>query len=118
MRYVLDISAASIIHPYEPLLRRAVNISSQTRSGLFDCLYEALAEREGCEVVTDDPKLIANLETAAQRSKLLRSNGQPCGSEERSNQVRLLPQASDSQVEFQMQLFQVHARTVAHFHMF
>jgi predicted nucleic acid-binding protein len=49
------------MHPYEPLLDRAVDISSHTRSGLYDCLYVALAEREGCELVTDDQKLIANL---------------------------------------------------------
>ena len=52
-----------VMHPYEPLLDRAVNISSQSRSGLYDCLYVALAEREGCELVTDDQKLIANLKT-------------------------------------------------------
>lgn len=50
-----------VMHSYEPLLGRAVDISSQTRSGLYDCLYVALAEREGCELVTDDQKLIANL---------------------------------------------------------
>jgi predicted nucleic acid-binding protein len=50
-----------MMHPYEPLLDRAVDISSQTRSGLYDCVYVALAEREGCELVTDDQKLIANL---------------------------------------------------------
>lgn len=50
-----------IMYPYEPLLDRAVDISSQTRSGLYDCLYVALAERERCELVTDDQKLIANL---------------------------------------------------------
>ena len=50
-----------LMHPYEPLLDRAVDISSQTRGGLYDCLYVALAEREGCELVTDDQKLIANL---------------------------------------------------------
>jgi predicted nucleic acid-binding protein len=49
------------MYPYEPLLDRAVDISSQSRSGLYDCLYVALAEREGCEMVTDDQKLIANL---------------------------------------------------------
>ena len=49
------------LHPYEPLLLRAVDISSQTRGGLYDCLYVALAEQEGCELVTDDQKLIANL---------------------------------------------------------
>jgi predicted nucleic acid-binding protein len=50
-------------HAFEPLLDRAVNISSQTRCGLYDCLYVALAEREGCELVTDDQKLIANLKS-------------------------------------------------------
>lgn len=50
-----------VMHSYEPLLDRAVDISSQTRGGLYDCLYVALAEREGCELVTDDQKLVANL---------------------------------------------------------
>jgi predicted nucleic acid-binding protein len=50
-----------VMYPYEPLLDRAVDISSQTRSGLYDCLYVALAEREACELITDDQKLIANL---------------------------------------------------------
>jgi predicted nucleic acid-binding protein len=50
-----------IMHPYEPLVDRAVDVSSQTRAGLYDCLYAVLAEREGCELVTDDQKLIANL---------------------------------------------------------
>jgi predicted nucleic acid-binding protein len=49
------------VHPYEPLLARAVDVSSQSRAGLYDCLYVALAEREGCELVTDDQKLIGNL---------------------------------------------------------
>ena len=51
-----------VMYVYEPLLDRAVDISSQTRSGLYDCLYVALAEREGCELVTDDQKLIGNLQ--------------------------------------------------------
>jgi predicted nucleic acid-binding protein len=50
-----------VMHPYEPLLGRAVDISSQSRGGLYDCLYVALAEREGCELVTDDQKLLATL---------------------------------------------------------
>ncbi len=50
-----------VMRPYELLLNRAVDISSQTRSGLYDCLYAALDEREGCELVTDDQKLVANL---------------------------------------------------------
>jgi predicted nucleic acid-binding protein len=50
-----------VMHHYELLLDRAVDISSQTRSSLYDCLCIALAEREGCDLVTDDQKLIANL---------------------------------------------------------
>lgn len=50
-----------LMRPYEPLLDRAVDISSQTRSGLYDCLYVALAEREVCQLVADDQKLIANM---------------------------------------------------------
>lgn len=48
-------------HSYELLLTRAVDISSQTRSGLYDCLYVALAELDGCDLITDEQKLIANL---------------------------------------------------------
>jgi predicted nucleic acid-binding protein len=49
------------LHPYGPLLYRATDISSQTRAGLYDCLYVALAEREGCQLVTADQKSIHNL---------------------------------------------------------
>ena len=55
------LASLPVMHPYEPLLARAVNISSQSRGGLYDCLYIALAERERCQFVTDDQKLIANL---------------------------------------------------------
>ena len=62
-RYLLAniLTAPPAMFSYEPLLPRALDISSQTRSGLYDCLYVALAERESCELVTDDQKLIANL---------------------------------------------------------
>src|SRR5450432_2480647 len=49
-------------HPYPPLLARAIEISLQTRHGVYDCLYVALAEREGCELLTADTKLINNLQ--------------------------------------------------------
>ncbi len=52
---------APAFHPYLPLLDRATEISSQTRQGVYDCLYVALAEREGCELVTADDKLVKNL---------------------------------------------------------
>ena len=41
-----------------PLLTRATEISSATRHGVYDCLYLALSEREGCDLVTSDEKLI------------------------------------------------------------
>lgn len=50
-----------VLHSYIPLVSRAIAISSQTRSAFYDCLYVALAEREGCELVTTDDKLIRNL---------------------------------------------------------
>lgn len=49
------------LHPYLPLLPRAYEISSQFRVGVYDCLYVGLAEREGCELVTADDKLVKNL---------------------------------------------------------
>lgn len=49
------------LSPYQPLIRRAIAISSATRQGFYDCLYVALTEREKCELVTADDKLVANL---------------------------------------------------------
>ena len=49
------------LYPDLPLLPRAYEISSRTRQGVYDCLYVALAEREGCELLTADAKLINNL---------------------------------------------------------
>jgi predicted nucleic acid-binding protein len=50
------------LHAYGRLLYRATDISSGTRSGLYDCLYVSLAEREQCEPVTADDKLVRNLQ--------------------------------------------------------
>jgi predicted nucleic acid-binding protein len=49
------------IHRYLPLLPHAMELSSQFRIGVYDCLYVALAEREGCQLVTADDKLAKNL---------------------------------------------------------
>lgn len=49
------------LHPFLPLLPRAVEISSATRIAVTDCIFVALAEREGCELVTADQRLITNL---------------------------------------------------------
>lgn len=44
------------LEPYLPLLPRAFEISSQARIGVYDCLYVALAEREGCDLLTADDR--------------------------------------------------------------
>jgi predicted nucleic acid-binding protein len=49
------------LHLSLPLLPRAYAISSQARIGVYDCLYVALAERQGCEFITADDKLLKNL---------------------------------------------------------
>lgn len=50
------------LYPSLPLLLRACEISSQMRVGIYDCLYAALAEREGCEFVTADDRLVRVLQ--------------------------------------------------------
>jgi predicted nucleic acid-binding protein len=50
------------IHPSLSLSTRAYEISSGARHSFYDCLYVALAEREGCELLTADQKLITNLQ--------------------------------------------------------
>jgi predicted nucleic acid-binding protein len=49
------------LHPYLPLLRRAYEIASHARIGVYDCLYVALAEREVCELITSDVRLLTTL---------------------------------------------------------
>jgi predicted nucleic acid-binding protein len=61
-RHLINIlSTPPQLYSYLPLLDRAFEISSATRQGAYDCLYVALAEREGCELVTADDKLLKNL---------------------------------------------------------
>jgi predicted nucleic acid-binding protein len=48
-------------HPYLPLLKRALGIASQARVAVDDCLYVALAEREGWELLTADDRLVRAL---------------------------------------------------------
>ena len=49
------------LFPSLPLAHRALTISRQARIGFYDCLYVALAEREGCELVTADTRMVATL---------------------------------------------------------
>lgn len=53
-----------VLHPYLPLLPRAYAISSAVRIGVYDCLYVALAEREGCGLITADQRLVNALGAA------------------------------------------------------
>jgi len=50
------------LHPFQPLMLRAVQTARQARIGVYDCLYIALAEREGCELVTADDRLVRTLQ--------------------------------------------------------
>src|SRR3954449_13549563 len=49
------------LYPSLPLVRRAIPIASRARIAVYDGSYVALAEREGCELLTADDKLIRNL---------------------------------------------------------
>ncbi len=50
------------LFPSLPLMLRALAIATQARVGVYDCLYVALAEREGCEMVTADARLLNSLQ--------------------------------------------------------
>ena len=50
------------LFPSLPLTTRAIGISTSIRVGVHDCVYVALAEREGCELVTADDRLLRNLQ--------------------------------------------------------
>ena len=50
-----------VLVPSLPLVARAVDISSRTRVGAYDCLYVVLAEQEKCDLVTADDKLLKTL---------------------------------------------------------
>jgi predicted nucleic acid-binding protein len=51
------------LEPTGPLIPRAIHISSAAHIGVYDCLYIALAERESCELVTADARLVNQLQT-------------------------------------------------------
>ena len=55
------LSAAPALHHSAPLLIRAMEIAIFTKQAVYDCLYLALAEAEGCELVTADDKLARRL---------------------------------------------------------
>ena len=50
---------APVLASLLPLMDRALEIAK--RHNFYDCLYVARAEREPCELLTADTKLITNL---------------------------------------------------------
>jgi predicted nucleic acid-binding protein len=56
--------AAPLLHPTPPLLLRAMALAIATRRAVFDCIYLALAEAEGCEFVTADDQFARGLRTS------------------------------------------------------
>jgi predicted nucleic acid-binding protein len=55
------LSAAPALPHSSPLLIRAMEIAISTKQAVYDCLSVALAEAEGCELVTADDKLARSL---------------------------------------------------------
>ena len=54
-------NSPAVLIRHASLIARAIDISSRTRSGYYDCLDVARAERAGCELVSADQKSINNL---------------------------------------------------------
>jgi predicted nucleic acid-binding protein len=55
------IATLPMLYPSLPLLPRAFELSSLARIGVYDCLYAALIEREGCDLITADDRLKRSL---------------------------------------------------------
>jgi len=55
------LSAAPALHHSSPLLIRAIEIAITARHAVYDCTYLALAEAEGCELVTADDQFARGL---------------------------------------------------------
>jgi predicted nucleic acid-binding protein len=49
------------LRPSAPLLGRALDLARRLRHPVYDCVYLALAEREGATLVTADQRLLARL---------------------------------------------------------
>jgi predicted nucleic acid-binding protein len=50
------------LHETMPLLPRVAALTSAFQITVYDCLYVALAERENCELVTADTRLLNSLQ--------------------------------------------------------
>jgi predicted nucleic acid-binding protein len=57
------ISTPPQLQSHLSLLTRALDIASLARIGVYDCLYVSPAEREGCELLTADSRLVQSLQS-------------------------------------------------------
>jgi predicted nucleic acid-binding protein len=51
------------IHSSSPLLIRAIEVSLSNRQTVYDCIYLALAETQGCEMVSADVVFVRKMRT-------------------------------------------------------
>lgn len=58
------VRTAPVIRSSQPLLLRAMALAIATRRAVYDCIYLALAEAEGCELVTADVQFVRGLQTS------------------------------------------------------
>lgn len=59
LKHLMDIlESGPILVPFLSLLSRAVEISSATRIAVGDCLFIALSEERGCDLITADLRLL------------------------------------------------------------
>jgi predicted nucleic acid-binding protein len=47
-----------------PLMMRVISIARKARIAVYDCVYVALAEREGCELITADLRVLNALQAS------------------------------------------------------
>jgi predicted nucleic acid-binding protein len=53
------LSALQTLVPIEDLLARALTLAITFHHPIYDCFYLALAEREGCALITADEGMVA-----------------------------------------------------------
>ncbi len=58
------LSAAPALHHSSPLLIRAMEMAISTKCAVYDCIYLALAEAEGCEMVTADDQFVRGVQAS------------------------------------------------------
>src|SRR5438309_674701 len=60
--YTDIVQDAPKLHPSVPLVRGALDLALKHRRAVYDCLYLALALREGCQLITADDALVRQLQ--------------------------------------------------------